>query len=85
MPTATVTSKGQITIPKDVREHLGVDAGDRLSFEVQGDGSVLVTPLTRHVRDLAGLLHRPKGPTVSVEAMKEAISRRIRAKFDRHR
>ena len=42
MPTATLTTKGQVTIPKEVREHLGVDTGDRLSFVVQDDGSVVV-------------------------------------------
>ena len=59
MPTATLTTKGQVTIPKEVREHLGVDTGDRLSFVVQEDGSVMVKPLTRHVRELVGLLRRP--------------------------
>ena len=85
MPTATLTTKGQVTIPKDVREHLGVDTGDRLSFVVQQDGSVLVTPLTRHVRELGGMLHRPGRRSVSVEEMKEGISKRMRAKFGRRR
>jgi len=85
MPTATLTTKGQVTIPKDVREHLGVDTGDRLNFVVQEDGSVVVTPLTRDVRDLDGLLHRPRMRGVSVEEMKEAVSRRMRTKFGRRR
>ena len=45
MPTATLTTKGQVTIPKEVREHLGVDTGDRLSFVVQRDGTVIVKPM----------------------------------------
>ena len=53
MPTATSTTKGPVTIPKEVREHLGIDTGDRLSFVVQEDGTVMVKPLTRHVRELA--------------------------------
>lgn len=85
MPTATLTTKGQVTIPKDVREHLGVDTGDRLSFVVQEDGSVLVTPMTRHVRDLGGLLHRRNTRAASVEAMREGVAGRMRAKFGRRR
>jgi AbrB family looped-hinge helix DNA binding protein len=42
MTTSKVTSKGQTTIPKEVREALHVGAGDRLAFESQGDGTVLV-------------------------------------------
>lgn len=85
MPTATLTTKGQVTIPKDVREHLGVDTGDRLSFVVQENGSVLVTPMTRHVRDLGGLLHRRNTRAASVEAMREGVAGRMRAKFGRRR
>jgi AbrB family looped-hinge helix DNA binding protein len=85
MPTATLTTKGQITIPKEVREHLGVDTGDRLNFVVQPDGTVIVQPLTRHVRELAGLLRRPRQRPVSIAQMDEGIARRARAKFGRRR
>ena len=85
MPTATVTTKGQVTIPKEVREHLGVETGDRLSFVVQADGSVMVKPLTRHVRDLGGLLRRPAQRPVSIGQMDVGIARRMHAKFGRRR
>lgn len=85
MPTATLTTKGQITIPKEVREHLGVDTGDRLSFVVQADGTVIVRPITRHVRELGGLLHRPGQRRVSINEMDEGIARRMRTKFGRRR
>ena len=85
MPTATLTTKGQITVPKEVREHLGVDTGDRLSFTVQPDGSVIVTPITRHFRELGGLLHRPGQRPVSISQMDEGIARRMRTKFGRRR
>jgi AbrB family looped-hinge helix DNA binding protein len=85
MPTATLTTKGQITIPKEVRERLGVGTGDRLNFIVQEDGSVVMEPLTRHVRELAGLLHRRGRRPVSVEHMDEAIARRHRERFGRRR
>ena len=85
MPTATMTTKGQVTIPKEVREHLGVETGDRLSFVVQEDGTVVVKPITRHVRELAGLLQRPGQRPVSVNEMDEGIARRMQGKFGRRR
>jgi AbrB family looped-hinge helix DNA binding protein len=85
MPMATLTTKGQITIPKEVREHLGVDTGDRLSFVVQEDGTVIVRPIARHVRELGGLLQRPGHRPVSIREMDEGIARRMRAKFGRRR
>ena len=85
MPTATLTTKGQITIPKEVREFLGVETGDRLSFVVREDGSVIVKPITRHVRELGGLLHRPAHRAVSISEMDEGIARRMRTKFGRQR
>ena len=85
MPTATLTTKGQVTIPKEVREHLGIDTGDRLSFVVQEDGSVMVKPLTRHVRELVGLLRRPGQRPVPINQMDVGIARRMHAKFGRRR
>ena len=85
MPTAILTTKGQVTIPKEVREHLGVDTGDRLSFIVQDDGTVIVQPITRHVRDLGGLLHRAGRRPVPIAEMDQGIARRMQAKFGRRR
>jgi len=85
MPDATLTSKGQVTIPKPVRDHLKVDAGDRLSFTVQPDGSVVIRPIVRHVRELAGVLHRPGRPAVTVDAMRRAVAARMRRRAGRSR
>ena len=85
MPTATLTTKGQVTIPKEVRRHLGVDTGDRLSFVVQDDGTVLVEPITRHVRELGGILQRSRRRPVSIDEMDKGIGRRMTAKFGRRR
>jgi antitoxin PrlF len=85
MPTATLTTKGQVTIPKAVREHLGIDTGDRLSFDVQDDGTVIVKPITRHVRELGGLLQRRGQQPLSISEMELGIARRMRAKFGRRR
>lgn len=73
MPEATLTTKGQVTVPKAVRDHLKLVTGARLDFVIQHDGTVVVKPVTRHVRELAGLLHRPGRRPVSVREMDEAI------------
>lgn len=76
MSTATITSKGQITIPKPVRDALHLRAGDRVSFLVREDGVVEVRPATVDLASLVGMLRRP-GPPVSVAAMDEAIGRAV--------
>ncbi len=73
MPTSTITSKGQITIPKEVRAHLGVAAGDRLDFAIGQDGSVRITLLARPVRELFGLLGNPGREPASLEAIADSI------------
>lgn len=74
MPQATVTTKGQITIPKEVRERLGVEAGDRLDFVEQERGVYRVVAATRDVRHLKGMVPKPPKP-VSVEEMNRAVKR----------
>jgi antitoxin PrlF len=73
MATATLTSKGQITIPKEVREALGVETGDRVEFVAQEKGVYHVVAATRDVRHLKGLIAKPAKP-VSVEAMNRAVA-----------
>ncbi|HVT45459.1 MAG TPA: AbrB/MazE/SpoVT family DNA-binding domain-containing protein [Thermoanaerobaculia bacterium] len=74
MPSTTMTSKGQVTIPKEIREHLGVDTGDRLSFEIRDGGDVVVEPETIDLRSLRSVLRKPPKP-VSLGAMERAIRR----------
>ena len=76
MPKATLTSKGQLVIPKAIREHLGLRPGDKLDFVVQDDGDVLIRPAVEDVRRLKGMLHRPGRKPVSVAAMNQAIRKR---------
>jgi AbrB family looped-hinge helix DNA binding protein len=76
MASATVTSKGQITIPKSVREILRVSAGDQVDFVVTERGDVLVRGVGLDVRELKGMLKRPGRRAVSVEEMNAAILRR---------
>ena len=76
MPSATLTSKGQITLPKAIRDLLRLDAGDRVDFIVKDDGTVVLRPATVDVRELNGLLHRKGIKPLSVEAMNALIHRR---------
>ena len=85
MPRATVTSKGQITLPKDIRTHLGVGAGDRVEFRINPDGTVTVTPQSGSVRRLFGFLRRPNLAGISVDAMDSAVSDALANDLERTR
>ena len=74
MATATLTSKGQVTIPADVRQRLGLEAGDRIEF-VEMDGGYAIKPAIDDVRSLKGLLRKPAKP-VSIEDMNDTIRAR---------
>jgi AbrB family looped-hinge helix DNA binding protein len=80
MAIATVTSKGQVTIPKAVRDFLHVDAGDEIDFVVTPSGDVLVRTAALDVRELRGLLASTRRKSVSVEQMNAAILRRHASK-----
>ena len=76
MPSATLTSKGQLTLPKLIRDRLRLAAGDRVDFVVKNDGTVVLRPVTAYVRELKGLLHRKGLKPLSVEEMNAVIRRR---------
>ena len=75
MATATVTSKGQITVPAAVREALGVDAGDRIEFVEIAPGRYEFIAATRPVTALKGMFGTPRKP-VSIQDMNAVIARR---------
>ncbi len=75
MATATLTSKGQITIPVDVRNDLKVDAGDRVEFVHIGPGRYEFVAATAEVTALKGMFG-PAKKSVSIEAMNTAIAQR---------
>jgi AbrB family looped-hinge helix DNA binding protein len=76
MPSATVTSKGQITIPAEVRAALGVSFGDRIEFVEVEKGKFVIVPATCSVQELKGLISKPRKP-VSIEEMNGAIALRM--------
>jgi antitoxin PrlF len=77
MPKATLTSKGQVTVPKAIRDLLRLGTGDRVDFVVKQDGTVVLRPATVHVRELKGFLHRKGMKPLSVEQMNAVIRRRV--------
>ena len=75
MPRATLTSKGQLTLPKAIRDLLRLAAGDRVDFIVKDDGTVVLRPATVDVRELKGLLHRKGVKPLSIDEMNAIIRR----------
>jgi len=75
MTTATLTTKGQITIPATVRAALGVEAGDRVEFVEITPGRYEFIAATRPVTALKGMFGKPR-KSVSIEEMNAAIARR---------
>ncbi|MBN9346336.1 MAG: AbrB/MazE/SpoVT family DNA-binding domain-containing protein [Devosia sp.] len=72
MSVATMTSKGQITLPRDVRDDLNLKEGDRVSFEKIGESYVL-RPQNKSVMELAGILHMPGERALTIEEMDDKL------------
>lgn len=82
MHSTTLTSKGQVTIPKAIRDRLRLRIGDQIDFVVEGS-RIFIEPAASDIRRLRGLLKRPEGQAVSVEAMNEGIGRYLGEKLAR--
>jgi antitoxin PrlF len=78
---ATVSKKGQLTLPKEVRERLDVRGGGKLRFELPPDSPVIVKPAMYSIRDMFGILGKPRR-SVTLEEMDEVVRR---AAVDRYR
>lgn len=70
---SAITVKGQATIPKAIREHLGLKPGDRVKFFLHPDGSVVLLPKLPAAA-LRGMLKRRRARAVTLAEMKEAVS-----------
>jgi antitoxin PrlF len=79
MSTTTLSSKGQIVIPKEVRDKLGIEAGDRIQF-IEDDDGFKIVPATRDIRALKGIVPKPSKP-VPIEAMNAAVRARSARAF----
>lgn len=82
MATATITVKGQTTIPKSVRDRLHLSPGDRVEFIVQDDGTALMVPATMTLAELKASIPPPPR-TLTVDEMAEAIGRRAAERSQR--
>jgi antitoxin PrlF len=82
MATATMTSKGQITVPAELRARLGLRAGVKVDFVINATGEVVLRPRTADIRSVRGLIAYD-GPTVSVEEMNEGVGDAIADEFRR--
>ncbi|MDD2599082.1 MAG: AbrB/MazE/SpoVT family DNA-binding domain-containing protein [Kiritimatiellae bacterium] len=80
MVTATITSKGQVTIPKSIRASLRLATGDKVAFVIQSNGDTVLKPITRSVDDVFGRLHQKTSNVCSADQMNEAVKTRMRNK-----
>jgi len=76
MAASTLTSKGQVVVPKSIRTKMHLHAGDRLDFVLRDDGSVVIRPVVSDVRELRGALAKKGRRPVSIARMNAAIRRR---------
>jgi AbrB family looped-hinge helix DNA binding protein len=66
---STLTSKGQTTIPKDIRDSLGIKSGDRMTFTLMPDGTVLLRVKNKSIMSLAGSLKKKSRKPLPVEQL----------------
>lgn len=83
MPVSIITSKGQTTIPKNIRDYLKLHTGDKIDFVIGKEGKVMIEPASLDVTDLKGALYSPDRKPVSVEEMKLAVRKHISLKVKR--
>jgi AbrB family looped-hinge helix DNA binding protein len=75
MAIVTLTSKGQTTIPRSIRQYLGLHTGDKIEFLIEESGRVILTPLTTDVREVKSMLPKSK-KSVSIKQMNKVIAKR---------
>jgi AbrB family looped-hinge helix DNA binding protein len=79
MAIATLTIKGQVTIPKAIREGLRLQSGDKVEFVLADGEEARLRPVTKKVDEVFGRLHKSGRKPVSIKAMDEGIRKKIRA------
>lgn len=74
MAKSTVTSKGQVTIPKEIRLIAMIHEGTQLDFHIQSDGKIIMIPIQNNIINLKGIIKSKRKTPVSLAEMKQAIS-----------
>ena len=77
MALATLTTKGQITIPKEIRDSLNLHSGDKIDFTLQNNGLAIIKPIANKIDDVFCKLHKPSRKILSIEEMNNAIKDKI--------
>jgi antitoxin PrlF len=75
MAKAVVTSKGQVTIPKIIRDRARIDKGTQLDFQLEPDGSVIIRPVIRDISEIKGMVKTKRRKPVTLKEMKRAIAK----------
>lgn len=75
MPKSTVTSKGQITIPKEVRDEMGLKPGDRVDFVKDRSGHMTLKAINTDFRSLRGILKSKRKTPLTIKEMNEVIAK----------
>jgi AbrB family looped-hinge helix DNA binding protein len=81
MALATLTTKGQITIPKIIRDSLKLNTGDKIEIVITRDREAIIRPVSKKVDDIFCKLHKSGRKALSLETMDDAIKNRMRDKF----
>lgn len=79
----TLTSKGQLTLPKAIRDQMKLDAGSKLDFSVKDDGTLQARPLNRSIDSIIGMARRPGRRAVTIAEMNAAVGDALAEKHDR--
>jgi AbrB family looped-hinge helix DNA binding protein len=85
MPTSTITSKGQTTIPKEIRDLFNLTPGTKVDFVVQPDGTLVLRPATLDIRDLRDAVKVKGYEPLTVDGMHDAVAAAAVEKYRRSR
>lgn len=81
---STITSKGQVTIPKNIRDSLHLLNGDKVEFIRNEENEIIIKPITKKSNDIAGILNQyAKKEAVSIEDMNQAVADGLKKKFSK--
>jgi AbrB family looped-hinge helix DNA binding protein len=81
MATATITTKGQITIPKAIRDSLMLSAGDKIEFIVIDKREALIRPVSKKVDEVFGMLHKQDREALSVDEMNKKLRLKLKDRY----